>query len=58
MYSRMAIFYLISLTMGGVSPILAWALSMLNGKRHIAGWRWIFVRSDASSELVILTPHF
>ncbi|KAF9451528.1 MFS general substrate transporter [Macrolepiota fuliginosa MF-IS2] len=40
---RIAVFYLISLTMGGVSPILAWALSLLDGKRQIAGWRWIFI---------------
>ncbi len=42
----LAVFYLISITASGVSPILAWALSLLDGKRNIAGWRWIFVSDD------------
>ncbi|KAF5354896.1 hypothetical protein D9756_005469 [Leucocoprinus leucothites] len=45
--TRMAIFYLISLTMGGISPILAWAISKLNGRQNLAGWRWIFIVEGA-----------
>jgi MFS family permease len=45
--TRMSIFYVISFTMGGIGPILAWALSLLNGKRNIAGWRWIFIIEGA-----------
>ncbi|KAJ3565558.1 hypothetical protein NP233_g7557 [Leucocoprinus birnbaumii] len=44
---RLAAFYLISITATGVSPILAWALSLLDGKRNIAGWRWIFIVEGA-----------
>lgn len=29
--------------MGGISPILAYAFSLLDGKRDIRGWQWIFV---------------
>ncbi|TFK44906.1 major facilitator superfamily domain-containing protein [Crucibulum laeve] len=44
---RIAIFYLISITMGGISPILAYAFSLLDGKRGIAGWAWIFIIEGA-----------
>lgn len=44
---RLAAFYLISITATGVSPILAWGLSLLDGKRNIAGWRWIFIVEGA-----------
>ncbi|XP_006461260.1 hypothetical protein AGABI2DRAFT_192788 [Agaricus bisporus var. bisporus H97] len=44
---RMAAFYLISICISGLSPIFAWALSLLDGKRNIAGWRWIFIVEGA-----------
>ncbi|KAF8653322.1 hypothetical protein AX16_004022 [Volvariella volvacea WC 439] len=44
---RLAIFYLISITMGGFGPILAYVFSLLNGRRGIAGWRWIFIIEGA-----------
>jgi len=40
---RLAAFYLLSVTISGFSSILAYALSLLDGKRGIAGWSWIFV---------------
>jgi MFS family permease len=40
---RLAAFFLLSVTTGGLSPILAWAFSLLNGKANLAGWRWIFL---------------
>ncbi|KAG6920204.1 hypothetical protein DXG01_004973 [Tephrocybe rancida] len=40
---RLAVFYLISITMGGIGPILAYVFSRLDGKRNIPGWAWIFI---------------
>ncbi|TFK29447.1 MFS general substrate transporter [Coprinopsis marcescibilis] len=40
---RMAAFYLLTVTAGGLSPLLAYGLSLLNGKGGLEGWRWIFV---------------
>ncbi|TFK29445.1 MFS general substrate transporter [Coprinopsis marcescibilis] len=40
---RMAVFYLLSVTAGGMSPLLAYGLSLLNGKGNLEGWRWILV---------------
>jgi len=42
-YVSLSVFYLLSVTAGGLSPILAYAFSLLNGKGGLAGWRWIFV---------------
>ncbi|KAF9268567.1 MFS general substrate transporter [Marasmius fiardii PR-910] len=40
---RLAAFYLMSITISGFSPILAYALSLLNGRGGIHGWSWIFI---------------
>ncbi|KAL0578919.1 hypothetical protein V5O48_003067 [Marasmius crinis-equi] len=40
---RLAAFYLLSITISGFSPILAYGLSKLDGKQGIAGWSWIFI---------------
>ncbi|KAJ6631604.1 major facilitator superfamily domain-containing protein [Mycena sp. CBHHK59/15] len=40
---RLASLYLMSLTISGFSPILAYALSLLDRKRNIDGWSWIFI---------------
>ncbi|KAL0955861.1 hypothetical protein HGRIS_002063 [Hohenbuehelia grisea] len=45
--TRLAAFYLLSITIGGFSPIFAYAISLLNGKRGIAGWEWIFIIEGA-----------
>ncbi|KAL4258761.1 MFS transporter superfamily protein, partial [Pleurotus pulmonarius] len=42
---RLAAFYLSSITISGFSPIIAYGLSLLDGKKGIAGWEWIFVSS-------------
>ncbi|KAJ7287182.1 major facilitator superfamily domain-containing protein [Mycena rebaudengoi] len=44
---RLAGLYMLSVTISGFSPILAYGLSLLNGKRHIAGWSWIFIIEGA-----------
>ena len=40
---RIAGFAVISLLAAGFSPILAYGLSLLNGRGGLAGWSWIFV---------------
>lgn len=45
--TRMGIFYIISVTLGGISPIMAWGIAKLNGKHGLAGWRWIFIVEGA-----------
>jgi len=46
----LAVFYLLSVTASGLSPILAYVLSLLNGREGLAGWRWIFVSLFLSQE--------
>ncbi|KAF9049870.1 major facilitator superfamily domain-containing protein [Panaeolus papilionaceus] len=40
---RLAVFYLVSIVLGGFSSILAYGLAQLNGKGGLGGWAWIFV---------------
>ena len=40
---RLAVFWLLAVTAMGFSPVLAYVFSLLNGKRGIPGWSWIFV---------------
>ncbi|PPR06530.1 hypothetical protein CVT24_001424 [Panaeolus cyanescens] len=40
---RLAIFFLLSITAGGLSPLLAYALDLMDGQGNLAGWRWIFI---------------
>ncbi|KAJ3514755.1 hypothetical protein NLJ89_g2184 [Agrocybe chaxingu] len=42
-HKRLAVFYLISVTAGGLSPILAYVFSLLKGRGGLEGWRWIFI---------------
>ncbi|PBK58396.1 MFS general substrate transporter [Armillaria solidipes] len=44
---RLAAFYMISLTIAGFASILAYCISLLDGKRGIAGWSWIFIIEGA-----------
>ena len=40
---RNAVFYVMSIVVSGLSAILAWGISQLNGRTGRAGWRWIFI---------------
>ncbi|TFK73949.1 MFS general substrate transporter [Pluteus cervinus] len=40
---RLAIFYIVSIVIGGFSAIFAYGLTFLGGKAGLAGWRWIFI---------------
>ncbi|KAJ7188694.1 major facilitator superfamily domain-containing protein [Mycena filopes] len=55
---RLAFFYLLSLTLSGFSPILAYVFSLLDGKRNIAGWRWIFIIEGALTLFLAVTFFF
>jgi hypothetical protein len=41
--TSLAYFFVIAVLAAGVSPILAYACSLLGGRGNLAGWRWIFV---------------
>jgi hypothetical protein len=55
--TRISIFYLLSVTSGGLSPLLAYGLSLLEGKRNLEGWRWIFVSTDFYTCYAVSTDH-
>ncbi|KAF9047427.1 major facilitator superfamily domain-containing protein [Panaeolus papilionaceus] len=55
---RLAIFYLLSITAGGLSPLLAYVLSLLDGKGSLAGWRWIFVIEGIITILLAALTYF
>ncbi|KAK0219197.1 major facilitator superfamily domain-containing protein, partial [Armillaria fumosa] len=40
---KLAVLYMISIVAGGFSNILAYALSLLDGKGGLGGWSWIFI---------------
>ncbi|EKD01752.1 hypothetical protein A1Q2_03989 [Trichosporon asahii var. asahii CBS 8904] len=40
---RNTAFYFTSTAIGGMSSILAWGISQMNGTANMAGWRWIFI---------------
>ncbi|KAA8895790.1 major facilitator superfamily domain-containing protein [Sphaerosporella brunnea] len=51
---RMAIFFLISVFVGGFSSILAYGLMQMDGVGGLAGWRWIFIIEGIITVLVAL----
>ncbi|KAL4789147.1 major facilitator superfamily domain-containing protein [Aspergillus venezuelensis] len=44
---RMSSFWILSVLASGFSAILAYALTLLDGKQGIGGWRWIFIIEGA-----------
>ncbi|KAJ6491842.1 major facilitator superfamily domain-containing protein [Mycena vitilis] len=45
--TRLAIFYVVAIILGGFSAFFAYGLSLLSGKLGIAGWAWIFIIEGA-----------
>ncbi|KAF7362252.1 MFS domain-containing protein [Mycena venus] len=45
--TRLAIFYVVAIILGGFSAFFAYALSLLSGKLGLAGWAWIFIIEGA-----------
>lgn len=56
--TRISIFYLLSVTSGGLSPLLAYGLSLLEGKRNLEGWRWIFIVEGAITIFLAIVTFF
>jgi len=56
--TRLAAFYMFSLLIGGFSPILAYGLSRLKGKKGISGWAWIFIIEGAITVFCGLVSFF
>ncbi|KAJ7209757.1 major facilitator superfamily domain-containing protein [Mycena pura] len=47
--TRLAIFYVVAIVLGGFGALFAYALSLLSGKLGVAGWAWIFASVLLSS---------
>ncbi|KAJ7287183.1 major facilitator superfamily domain-containing protein, partial [Mycena rebaudengoi] len=45
--TRLAIFYVLAIVLGGFSAFFAYALSLLSGTLDIPGWAWIFIIEGA-----------
>ncbi|KAF8806564.1 MFS general substrate transporter, partial [Phlegmacium glaucopus] len=45
--TRLAVFYIIGVFVGGFSAIFAYVLTLLGGQYGIAGWAWIFIIEGA-----------
>lgn len=54
-HDSLAIFSFFTILAGGLSPLLAYGCSRLNGKADLAGWRWIFVGITVFSSIPALT---
>lgn len=55
---RLGAFYLVSILIGGFSPIFAYVLTLLGGKRGIPAWAWIFIVEGAITILFGLASWF
>ncbi|KAF5313401.1 hypothetical protein D9611_008574 [Ephemerocybe angulata] len=40
---RLAVFYIVSIVIGGFSPVLAYCMTLLAGRHGLNGWEWIFI---------------
>ncbi|KXN87484.1 hypothetical protein AN958_08789, partial [Leucoagaricus sp. SymC.cos] len=55
---RLGAFYLVSILTGGFSPIFAYVLTFLGGKRDIPAWAWIFIVEGAITVLFGIVSWF
>ncbi|KAF9259710.1 MFS general substrate transporter [Marasmius fiardii PR-910] len=55
---RLGVFFILSGIIGGFGPILAYALSLLNGRQKIAGWSWIFIIEGAMTIAIGILVYF
>ncbi|KAF9451529.1 MFS general substrate transporter [Macrolepiota fuliginosa MF-IS2] len=55
---RLGAFYLVAILTGGFSPIFAYVLTLLGGKRGISAWAWIFIVEGAITILFGLVSWF
>ncbi|KAF9256907.1 MFS general substrate transporter [Marasmius fiardii PR-910] len=55
---RLAVFWVLSGVIAGFGPILAYALSLLNGKQNITGWSWIFIIEGAITLVIGILVYF
>ncbi|KAJ3339689.1 hypothetical protein HDU93_007915 [Gonapodya sp. JEL0774] len=56
--ARVAIFFSMASVAGAFSGLLASAISFLNGKGGLEGWRWIFILEGLPSVVVGVTVYF
>lgn len=52
MATRNSFFYTLSIVVSGLSSILGWGISQLDGRRGLGGWQWIFIIEGAITILV------
>ena len=43
MATRNSFFYTTSIVVSGLSSILGWGISQMDGMRGLGGWQWIFI---------------
>ncbi|KAL4736105.1 MFS general substrate transporter [Aspergillus similis] len=55
---RLSSFWILSVLASGFASILAYALTLLDGREGVAGWRWIFIIEGAVTVGVCLLGRF
>lgn len=58
MATRNTAFYFTSTAIGGMSSILAWGISQMNGTANMAGWRWIFIIEGIITVVIGVVAYF
>lgn len=58
MATRNTAFYFTSTAIGGLSSILAWGISQMNGTAGYAGWRWIFILEGIMTVIIGVVAYF
>ncbi|KAM5454840.1 hypothetical protein MaudCBS49596_002137 [Microsporum audouinii] len=56
--TRLAIFYLISVLVGGFSSLLSFGLIQMEGLAGFHGWRWIFIVEGAMTQVIAIAAYF